>query len=45
MLKPKIKDLLLAWVWHSARAYPLSLAYYESAIYGHIDELVLLSFS
>jgi hypothetical protein len=32
-------------VWHSDRALPLRIAYWELAIYAHIDRSVLLSFS
>jgi hypothetical protein len=45
MLKLESKDPILSRVWHSDRYYPLSLAYWELAIYGHVDGSVLLSFS
>jgi hypothetical protein len=32
-------------VWHSCTAPPLSLAYYEWVIYGHVNGSVLPSFS
>jgi hypothetical protein len=37
MLKLETKDLLLAQVWHRDRAHPISLAYEESVVYGHVD--------
>jgi hypothetical protein len=37
MLKLESKDPIFARVWHSYRAFPLSLAYQESVVYGHID--------
>jgi hypothetical protein len=45
MIKLENKDSLLAWVWHSIELILFSLARYESAVYGHIDGSVLLSFS
>jgi lipid-A-disaccharide synthase-like uncharacterized protein len=36
-LKLESKDLLLARVWHSIDLIPRSLAYSESAVYGHVD--------
>jgi hypothetical protein len=44
-LKHKSKNPLLVQVWHRDRAYPISLACYESVVYGHIDVSVFLSFS
>jgi hypothetical protein len=45
MLKIESKDLILVWVWHRDRVHLLSLACWESAVYDHVDGLVLLSFS
>jgi hypothetical protein len=44
-LKLESKDLFLVRVWYSDRAHPISLVYYESVVYGHFDESVLLGFS
>jgi hypothetical protein len=46
-VKPKLesKDPLLERVWYSIELLRFGLAYYESAVYGHVDESVLLSFS
>jgi hypothetical protein len=38
-------NLVVCKVWHRDRAHPISFPYYESAVYGHVDRSVLLSFS
>jgi hypothetical protein len=45
MVKLESKDLLLARVWRSIGLILFILACYELVIYGHVDELVLLSFN
>jgi hypothetical protein len=44
-LKLESKDPLLARVWHNIELILIQPCMLESAIYGHVDELVLLSFS
>jgi hypothetical protein len=41
----KDKDTLLAWVWYSIELLLFGLACLESAVYGHVDGSVLLSFN
>jgi hypothetical protein len=44
MVKFESKDLLLGWVCHRDRTYPIKPCM-ESAVYDYIDGSVLLNFS